>query len=72
MTIPNMIHSFARCKKCVTDGKRADIEAGLTPYGLQIWCKRHNINVFHFTIEELKEQIKTPKCACCDGDTHGA
>lgn len=25
-----------------------DMSVGLTPYGLQIWCKRHKANVAHF------------------------
>lgn len=56
---PNLPHTFEikhvlECKKCVEacppgtslkDYQRVSV--GLTPYGLQLWCTRHQANVFH-------------------------
>lgn len=48
------IKHFLECKRCaescpvgITIQEWQDIQVGLTAYGLQIWCTRHNSNVFH-------------------------
>lgn len=48
------IKDFLDCKKCaetVPVGKTfrewQQVQVGLTPYGLQVWCARHQCNVFH-------------------------
>jgi hypothetical protein len=55
-TVPNTfeIKHFLECKRCAEScpvgmslQEWADIQVGLTAYGLQVWCVRHKCNVFH-------------------------
>lgn len=54
----NEIFSFFHCRQCleqkpagVSPRDWAQIEAGFTPLGVQVWCKRHEINIVHIDFE---------------------
>lgn len=49
---PNRIFQYTHCAKClkempagVSPQTWSRLEVGWTAHGIQIWCKRHNINV---------------------------
>lgn len=61
--IPNTfeIKQVFECKRCaetcpvgilLNDYQR--ITVGLTPYGFQVWCTRHQLNVVHFDFRGQK------------------
>jgi hypothetical protein len=57
----NEIVAFFHCMKCLDekpDGTSprewAQLEVGFTPIGLQVWCKRHELNILHIDFEGLK------------------
>jgi hypothetical protein len=69
--IKNEIHTFFHCARCVREGQAGKIEAGLTREGLQVWCKRHKMNVIKLSPDGLKEMgSKGPQCECCPGGMH--
>ena len=48
------IKHYLHCKKCeetcpagLTYQDWADVEVGFTSYGLQVWCRRHKVNIAH-------------------------
>lgn len=48
------IQAYLHCGKCLHDKpasvspeSQQQIEVGWTTRGLQVWCKRHNVNVIH-------------------------
>lgn len=54
--LPNtwQIKHVLECKRCIEScpaGMLLEdyvrVTVGLTPYGLQVWCKRHQVNVAH-------------------------
>jgi hypothetical protein len=45
--ITDCIHTFLHCGLCVDNKLPQKIEVGITSLGLQVWCARHNVNVFH-------------------------
>jgi len=54
----NEIQLYFHCRLCVAElpsgespREWAQIEAGWTMIGLQIWCKRHDCNVMHIDFE---------------------
>jgi hypothetical protein len=54
----NEIEGFLHCAQClkekppdVSPRDWAQLEAGWTRIGLQIWCKRHEKNVMHIDFE---------------------
>lgn len=56
--VENSIQAFLHCRRCLEEMPQgtsprewACIEAGLTPKGVQIWCKRHEINIAHIQTE---------------------
>ena len=56
--IANEMVMFLHCKKCLkklpadqSPRDYASIEAGWTKSGLQLWCKRHEINIMHVDFE---------------------
>jgi len=70
ITNDNQILAFFHCRKCVQewqDGKApgespasyARIDVGWTPYGLQVWCNRHNCNVVNIDFEGAKHPANT-------------
>ena len=60
--IPNEIATFIHCKICLDEFYAAPIkglspreyskvEVGFTNPGVQVWCKRHEVNVMHIDFE---------------------
>lgn len=54
----NDIQMFFHCKKCgeetPDDMPRCDyqqLEVGWTEQGLQVWCRRHDMNIIHIDFE---------------------
>jgi len=54
----NQIVRYFHCRQCLEEmpfgtspRDWAQIEAGSTPIGFQIWCKRHDINICHIDFE---------------------
>ena len=52
MNTKNKIVSFIHCKKCleekppgISPREYVQLEVGFTKPGLQVWCKRHEVNV---------------------------
>lgn len=54
--LPNSfeIKHFLECRKCaetcpagMSMQKWVDIQVGLTPWGIQVWCVRHKANITH-------------------------
>jgi hypothetical protein len=65
MSKENEIYGFIHCSKCLKEMKvgvsdevspreYAKLEVGFTKQGLQIWCKRHEVNVMHIDFEGAK------------------
>jgi len=55
------IESFFHCALCVAGGKRSDLEAGLTPIGIQVWCRTHDANIVHVDFEGAKHPANTTR-----------
>lgn len=54
----NNITSFCHCGLCVQElpaGQSprdwAQLEVGFTDIGIQVWCKRHEVNVMHIDFQ---------------------
>lgn len=59
--VPNKIVTFAHCGRCLQELPKgesprsfASLEVGMTPTGVQVWCKRHELNVVDITLEKFK------------------
>lgn len=62
----NCIVGFLHCGRCLEEKPRnisprdwAQLEVGWTPQGLQVWCRRHEINVMHVHFEGAKHPART-------------
>lgn len=54
----NDIQMFFHCKKCADElpertspQEYQQLEVGWTEAGLQVWCRRHNMNIIHVDFE---------------------
>lgn len=61
---PLQITTYLHCAKCLRelpvgtspmDYQR--VQVGLTEYGIQVWCTRHDLNVAHVTLENDSTHI---------------
>lgn len=70
ITSDNQIQMYCHCGKCVEEwraGKAAGespatyarLEVGWTPYGLQVWCNRHDCNVVNIDFQGQKHPANT-------------
>ncbi len=57
----NEIVQFFHCGLCLAELPRGtspreygSLEIGFTPLGIQVWCKRHEVNVFHVDFERQR------------------
>jgi hypothetical protein len=57
----NEISSFFHCASCMDDKppdlaprEWVSIEAGFTPLGFQVWCKRCECNIIHIDFEGVQ------------------
>jgi len=64
----NDIDAYIHCGLCIKeipDGISprdfASFELGWTPFGLQIWCKRHDCNVIHIDFEGHQHPADTTR-----------
>jgi hypothetical protein len=55
----NAIVHYMHCKECLSDRPKsvaprewASLEVGFTALGVQVWCKRHEINVAHIDFQD--------------------
>jgi len=62
----NNIKLYFHCNLCleeIPEGQSPQewgrLEAGWTIEGLQIWCKRHDVNVLHIDFEGVKHPATT-------------
>jgi hypothetical protein len=62
----NHIKLFFHCAQCMEDKPAnisprdwAQIEAGWTDHGLQVWCKRHETNILHIDFEGQQHPANT-------------
>lgn len=62
----NQIETFLHCGRClrekppnVSPREWASIEVGMTPQGMQIWCKRHEVNIAHIDYEGHQHPANT-------------
>ena len=53
----NGITAFMQCARCLHEcppfmsaAEFARLAVGTTPYGVQVWCVRHNMNVYHLDL----------------------
>jgi hypothetical protein len=60
----NGIGAYLHCALCLGEcppsqspAEFARLSFGSTPYGLQVWCVRHNVNVYHL-------DLTTPRPRC--------
>lgn len=61
--VTNEIGLFFHCSKCLEEVPRgaspreySQLEVGWTKLGLQVWCKRHELNVMHVDFEGAKHR----------------
>jgi hypothetical protein len=55
--IPNAlsIELYLHCGKCLEqEAHPQQLEVGWTRLGLQVWCKRHQLNVIHIDFDDQK------------------
>lgn len=64
------IHSFVHCARCIVDRRVPDIEAGMTQFGIQIWCRVHDMEIVHVTPAALMAMIQRGP-VCEDPDHKG-
>lgn len=57
-TVANEIVRFMHCRMCLDEcpsdlspREYAQLEVGFTKPGVQIWCKRHEVNVMHMDFD---------------------
>jgi len=66
-----ILHYF-HCAKCleeipddITPADYQDISVGVTKYGIQVWCERHEESIIHITKDDM-DSIKHMTCDVCD------
>lgn len=64
----NEIKLFLHCARCLAERPEnrsprdwAQLEVGWTELGLQVWCKRHELNVLHVDFEGMKHPANTER-----------
>ena len=62
----NVIEMFFHCGRCLEGVPRgvsprewAQLEVGWTKEGIQVWCKRHELNVMHIDFEGQQHPATT-------------
>ena len=61
----NEIIQYLHCGQCLIEvAKRQEpieqrLEVGWTKLGIQVWCKRHNMNLLHIDFEEQQHPANT-------------
>ncbi len=75
MNIPgtNEMSAFLHCAKClleipagVSPREYSSLEVGWTKLGIQVWCKRHDVNVVHIDFQGAKH----PANLAANGGSH--
>ena len=66
ITTKLQIVAYMHCKLCLDDkpdefspAEWSSLDVGWTPFGLQVWCRRHNCNVANVDFQGLKHPAIT-------------
>jgi hypothetical protein len=66
----NVIKLYVHCALCMDElpaglspREWAQLEVGFTKRGIQVWCKRHELNVMHMDFEGQKHKVNTTAVA---------
>lgn len=66
------IKFYFHCRKCLEElpvgwspQEYALIEIGITETGIQVWCRRHDIEITHLESKEVAEKFVICRCAAC-------
>ncbi len=54
----NDIGAFIHCKKCLQGECNQRLEVGWTEQGLQVWCRRHDMNIIHIDFEGHRHPVE--------------
>lgn len=64
----NEIAMYCHCGMCIAElpsgespQSYAQLEVGWTKLGLQVWCKRHDVNVMHVDFQKIKHPANINK-----------
>jgi hypothetical protein len=64
----NEIQAFLHCGLCLEERPPdqsprdyAQMEVGMTPWGFQVWCKRHEVNVLHVDYQGYQHPANTTR-----------
>jgi len=57
--------TFLHCRTCVTRREPEQLQIGLSPSGLLIWCKACDQQVAHFKPDELMHQLSRQNSGVC-------
>lgn len=64
----NEITMFLHCGLCLAERppgqsprEFAQLEVGWTPLGIQLWCKRHEVNVLHMDFDGQQHRLNTTR-----------
>lgn len=66
----NEIQLYLHCALCleekpkgVSPSEWSQTDTGWTALGIQVWCKRHNVNIVHIDFEGQKHKANTTRKA---------
>ena len=72
------IQCYFNCELCAKElpdgtspGNYAKLNVGLTPTGIQIWCRRHNENVAHIDLQGVSHPMNTCREVSAAFDAYG-
>ena len=59
------IDSYIHCSLCLKDSGddpyTQKLEVGWTKWGIQLWCREHNVNMIHMDFEDMKHPADTTR-----------
>ena len=74
-THPNNIFIYQHCAQCSVEqpdgysmAEWARLSVGITERGLQVWCERHNLNVFELDFTNSDVHYASPISTLNDND----
>ena len=53
------IGMFFVCRRCMDNGIQTNLEAGWTTYGVQLWCRNHDMNLIHIDFMNYQHPADT-------------
>jgi hypothetical protein len=69
------IVGYLHCAQCIRRKRKPNVEVGVTPHGIQVWCRNCDLEVAHLSVGDIEDLMARAReghvCDECEAKAKG-